>query len=108
MGKEVTIWQHEHEGDCDGGGCCLLDHCDGQGWYWMDASGSSVGPFASADAAVHDARMAAVEQPIFNSCRNCGTADHLDYNCPCGCHEEGLPGYLGGESCSEYINDRNS
>lgn len=27
-------------------------------------------------------------QPIFTSCKNCGTVDHADpYECPCGCHD---------------------
>src|SRR5689334_18791330 len=28
-------------------------------------------------------------QPIFTDCPNCGTADHLDYDCPCECHRRG-------------------
>jgi hypothetical protein len=27
-------------------------------------------------------------QPDYTDCENCGTVDHNDYNCPCGCHEE--------------------
>jgi hypothetical protein len=25
-------------------------------------------------------------QPRYTDCKNCGTADHAGYACPCGCH----------------------
>jgi len=25
-------------------------------------------------------------QPAYTDCSNCGTVDHNDFRCPCGCH----------------------
>ena len=30
-------------------------------------------------------------QPDYSDCPNCGTADHNDYDCPCGCHGDEAP-----------------
>jgi hypothetical protein len=30
-------------------------------------------------------------QPDYTDCENCGTVDHNDYNCPCGCHGDERP-----------------
>ena len=30
-------------------------------------------------------------QPDYTDCPNCGSADHDDYDCPCGCHGDEAP-----------------
>ena len=34
-------------------------------------------------------------QPINTECMNCGSCDHVDYQCPCACHEAWTNGQRG-------------
>ncbi len=58
----------------------------------MAVSGNILGMETNNAATVTAAkRKTLMFQPDYTDCPNCGTADHNDYDCPCGCHGDEAP-----------------